>query len=68
MTWQASFVATQVALGLGVDEALDALRSPDDAALDLARRLRAPQRTARAAALAAAVHEVALAIDGATLR
>lgn len=71
--WKRSFVATSVALGDSVEDALEALghagRSPADARLDdLAERLRAPHRAARASALAAAIGEVVVKIDEAKLR
>ncbi|MBX3260782.1 MAG: hypothetical protein KIS78_30315 [Labilithrix sp.] len=73
--WKRSFVATTVALGGGVDDALAALagsggRAPDlDAgALELVERLRAPRRATRAAGLATAVRDVVVALDEGTLR
>lgn len=65
--WRRSFVATSVVLGGSVDEALSAI-DPDPAALELADRLRAPGRAARAAALAGAAYEIARALDQVTLR
>jgi hypothetical protein len=73
--WKASFVATSVALGVPVDEALSAIGpdGPAERALGnrdlgaLVDRLRAPQRATRAAALAAAVHTVVAAVEEATL-
>jgi hypothetical protein len=84
--WKRSFVATAVALGGTVDDALasiggrgSAIALPtgasgvapgagDGGLDDLVTRLRAPQRGARAAALATAVRDVVLAIDRTTLR
>jgi hypothetical protein len=67
--WKRSFLATTVVLGDGVDAALEAL---GDAAppgvTELARDLSAPARATRAAALAKAIRDVALAIDEMTLR
>lgn len=75
MMWKRSFVATTVALGDGVDDALAAIagsssKAPDlgAAAADLVSQLRAPQRTTRATGLAKAVHDIALALDEGTLR
>jgi hypothetical protein len=56
--WQAAYVAVTVALGDPVDE--DGL-SP--AAADLARTLRSGSREARVRALAAALSEIALAVE-----
>lgn len=55
---------------MGVDDALGALAplDPDDTTTILAGRLRAPDRATRANALAAAIHEVVLAVDEARLR
>lgn len=68
--WKRSFVAITVALGGSVDDALAALGAAGDAPAlaDLAARLRAPQRATRAAALAAAVRDVAARIDEVELR
>jgi hypothetical protein len=75
--WKKSFVATTVALGGSVDDALAALAptalhpTPPRSAgeLDaLVAKLRAPQRGARAAALAGAVRDIVLVIDEITLR
>ena len=73
--WKRSFVATTVALGDGVDDALAAIagsssKAPDlgGAAADLVSQLRSPQRAAGAAGLAKAVHDIALALDEGTLR
>ena len=76
--WKRSFVATTVALGDGVDDALAALAvgapaqggTPDlgASASQLVAQLRAPQRATRATALARAVHEIVLRIDEGTLR
>ena len=79
--WKRSFVATTVALGDGVDDALAALGigaaasdiqrgTPDlgASASELVAQLRAPHRATRATALAKAVHEIVLRIDEGTLR
>jgi len=69
--WRRSFVATAVALGGTVDEALAAIvlaEAPDAAVNDLVTRLRAPTRPQRATALAEAVRDVVVAIDRTTLR
>jgi len=73
--WKRSFVATTVALGDSVDDALSAIARPAGAdvdlgaaAGDLVTQLRAPQRAARAAALAKAVRDVVVAVDEGTLR
>jgi hypothetical protein len=74
--WRRSFVAATVALGGTVDDALVALgdsEGPQGSSLGPDERewitqLRAPQRNARALALATAVRDVVLAIDEATLR
>ena len=69
--WRRSFLATSVALGAGLDDALGAIETGDrlDAgAVGLVTALRAPERATRAAALAAAVRDIVLAIDEATLR
>lgn len=68
--WTRSFVATTVALGGSVDDALAAVAAPsiDAAAAELVAQLRAPHRATRAAALAKAVHEIVLRIDEGTLR
>lgn len=68
--WKASFVATTVALGGTLDDALAAIESPSeaDALEDLVTSLRHPQRSTRAAALAKAVRDVVLAIDERALR
>jgi hypothetical protein len=69
-----AFVATTVALGGTLDEALTALGKEDDAPetmrmipasslSDLVAGLRAPTRPARAQALALAIHEVLAAVD-----
>jgi hypothetical protein len=76
--WTRSFVATTVALGGTVDEAVAAIESPLPgasilapdacAAVDeLVAGLRAPQRSTRAAALANAVRDIAIAIDDGAL-
>ncbi len=66
--WRRSFVATAVAIGGTVDDALLASGSPgsaaESAAVDaLVDGLRAPLRSKRAAALALAVSEIVLAVD-----
>ena len=75
--WTKSFVATTVAIGGTVDDALMAiaprgLAPPTSSGAaahdDLVAKLRAPQRAVRAAALAGAVHDIVIAIDKATLR
>lgn len=75
--WEPSFIATSVALGGTVDDALSALgdmQTPSRTALaraavdSLVAGLRAPERPARAAALASAVRDIVVAIDEATLR
>lgn len=72
--WKRSFVATAVALGDGVDDAIGAIASePGDLVFDagattLVEQLRSPQRSARTAALANAVRDIVVAIDEETLR
>ncbi|MBX3217505.1 MAG: hypothetical protein KF850_36070 [Labilithrix sp.] len=73
--WQRGFVATTVALGDGVDDALAAIagdggRAPDlgAATLELVDRLRAPQRATRATGLATVVRDIVVALDEGTLR
>ena len=80
--WKRSFVATTVALGGTVDDALAAIVDSgvgavatdrgaaqlDATATDLVAHLRAPQRATRAAALATAVRDIVLAIEESTLR
>lgn len=77
--WRRGFIATSVALGSSVDDALAAIGAPGDtwptlqpglgiAAHQLTVELRAPERSARASSLAVAVRDVVLAIDEATLR
>ena len=69
--WKDSFVATAVALGDNVDGALVAIapaRASSLATDALVAGLRAPQRSQRAQALAAALHEVVIALDEVTLR
>lgn len=74
-----AFVATSVALGGTLDEALEALDKDDEAPEtlrmipvsglgELVAGLRAPTRPARAAALAQAIHEVLQAVDEGKLR
>jgi hypothetical protein len=69
-----AFVATTVALGGTLDEALTALGKEDEAPetmrmvpagglSDLVAGLRAPTRPARAQTLALAIHEVLAAVD-----
>jgi hypothetical protein len=69
-----AFVATTVALGGTLDEALTALGKEDEAPetlrlvsasglSELVAGLRAPTRPARAQALALAIHEVLAAVD-----
>jgi hypothetical protein len=66
--WRKSFVATAVAVGHGIDEAVATIDTLDPEASALVEQLRAPQRHTRATALAKAVHDIALAIDESTLR
>lgn len=69
--WQTSFVAATVAFGGTVDDALSAMGASFDGNVrtaDLVARLRAPERSARAAALATTVRDIVLAIDEITLR
>lgn len=74
-----AFVATSVALGATLDEALAALGREDEApetlriipttgVAELAAGLRAPTRGERAKALALAVHDVLQAVDEGKLR
>jgi hypothetical protein len=74
MTFDRAFVATTVALGGTLDEALVALDKEDAAPEtmrlvptaglpELVAGLRAPTRPARAQALALAIHEVLTSID-----
>ena len=65
--WKNSFVATAVALGDNVDSALAAI-GPAPETDRLVAGLRAPQRPHRAQALAAALRDVAVALDEITLR
>jgi hypothetical protein len=67
-TWEPSFVATSVALGGTVDEALAALDRTTPALDALVARLRAPQRAQRAMALAEAVRDLMFAIEAMRLR
>lgn len=65
--WETSFVATQVAIGVPLDEAVSALPqrgAPPAITGDLA----APDRAARTKALAAAVHAIVLDVEEAALR
>ena len=77
--WNRAFVATSVALGATVDEALLALGKDDEAPEtlrllpastlnDLVAGLRAPTRPERAKTLALAIHDVLLAVDEGKLR
>lgn len=74
MTFDRAFVATTVALGGTLDEALALLDKNDEAPEtlrlipanglpELVAGLRAPTRPARAQALALAIHEVLAAVD-----
>jgi hypothetical protein len=65
--WQASFIATSVALGVGVEDALAAIDAPGASASALVSGLRAAERPKRAATLAAAIHKIVLAIDDTSL-
>lgn len=67
--WRKSFVATSVAIGTSVDDALAALKgsTPEHALDDLTRGLRASSRTTRAQTLAGAIGETMLAVDRMTL-
>ncbi len=69
MVWERSFVAVSVLLGASIDDALALL--PDESRPrvgDLEPKLRDPRRPVRAAALALAAQEVAVAIGEVTLR
>ena len=81
--WKRSYVATTVALGGTVEDALGSLvRIPGDSvaaargetpdlgagASELVEQLRAAHRATRAAALAKAVRDIVFAIDEGTLR
>lgn len=81
--WKKSFVATSVALGATVDDAVAALESAprgherpsasgaallDPGARELVEQLRSAQRLTRAGALAKAVHDVVLVLDRWALR
>lgn len=77
--WRRAFVATTVALGGSVDDALAALpeEMPETMRMPTARAsaldelvggLRAPTRPARATALAQALRDVVLAVDELALR
>lgn len=69
--WRRSFVATTVALGGTVDDALGAIggpAAPSPPLTDLVTRLQAPHRATRAAAIGGAVYEIVKAIDEVTLR
>jgi hypothetical protein len=65
--WEASFVATQVAIGVPLAEAVAALgdRTPPP---EIAHGLGAGERAARAKTLAAAVHAIVRAVEEAELR
>jgi len=65
--WQRSFVAMTVLVGGTVDDAIAALPSDAGNAEPLATKLRAPSRAARATALAEALREIALAVEGVAL-
>lgn len=64
--WKRSFVATTLALGDSVDDALTSLQV--DAADELVSGFRAPQRAARAAELTKALRDIVFALDEVTLR
>lgn len=64
--WKRSFVATTLALGDSVDDALASLAG--DTADELVTGFRAPQRATRAAELAKALRDIAFALDEVTLR
>ena len=68
--WKRSFVATTVALGGSVDDALAALgaSAADPTLAEVASKLRAPRRLARATALATMIGDVVFAIEEARLR
>ncbi len=69
--WERSFIATSVALGASVDDALEAIGGEAAAGASvhaLLAGLRAPDRPARAGTLAGAIRDIVIAIDGATLR
>jgi hypothetical protein len=67
-SWQASFVATTVALGGSVDDALGALEAGDRAvALAYAAGLRHTDRAVRARALAQALGRIAADVELARL-
>lgn len=68
--WKKSFLATTVALGGTAGDAAAAIAPErfDGPASELAAGLDAPQRPARAAALAKALRDVVFAIDEATLK
>jgi hypothetical protein len=68
--WRSSFVATTVAMGGTVDDALAALdaSSLDASANDVVSKLQAPQRTTRANALATSLRDIVVALDEGTLR
>lgn len=67
--WERSFVAMTVLAGGSADDAAAALGDDGRArAADVLARLRDPRRPIRAAALAEAAKDVALAIDEVVLR
>ena len=63
-----AFVALSYWLDRRGDELLGPLTLPQAGALDLARRLAAPERTARAQTLAAELNRVVLALESRRLR
>jgi hypothetical protein len=62
MSWQDAFLATSVAIGVSVDDALEALNETDSTA-SLARTLRTASREARARAMAQHLASVAAELD-----
>lgn len=65
--WETSFTAMTIAIGGTVDDAIGAL-DPSRRGVALADALRAPQRAARAHALATAVRDIVIALDEGALR
>jgi hypothetical protein len=67
--WQRSFVAMTVLCGGTVDDALEALSpTPHSSNVEpLVTKLRASSRATRATALAEALREIVLAVEGVTL-
>jgi hypothetical protein len=65
--WQRSFVAMTVLAGGTVDDALAALPNPPAHVEPLATKLRASSRAVRATALAEALRDIVLAVEGVTL-